>query len=222
MWYIKSLSAEENIKNVIFENINSDKYKVFLFWSRVNGKYRANSDYDIWIYWEKALEYKNYLKLKRELEKLPYLIDLIDFKTVDEDFKSLALNNIKRLQKQIILFEKANNSLVEAMKKKEFSDLEKDWVIQRFEYTIEIWWKTLRKVLDYEMLDFSPSPREIIKESFRLWYIYSLELWDEFIDIRNQMSHIYSNYYSEENFNFIKLNYKEIERLVFFLKEKFI
>ena len=130
---------------------------------------------------------------------------------------------LKRLQKQILLFEKANNTLQNVFKeKKDFSELEKDWVIQRFEYTIEIWWKTLKKVLEYEKLNFTPAPKEIIKESYKLDYIDSLELWNEFLDIRNQMSHIYSDFYSKDNFDFIKKNSNKITETIDILKNKFI
>jgi len=130
---------------------------------------------------------------------------------------------LNRLQKQILLFEKANNTLQKVFIDKDtFSELEKDWVIQRFEYTIEIWWKTLKKVLEYEQLNFTPAPKEIIRESYKLDYIDSLELWSEFLDIRNQMSHVYSNYYSEDNFDFIKLNSSKITETLEKLKKKFI
>lgn len=130
---------------------------------------------------------------------------------------------LNRLQKQILLFEKANNTLQKVfIDKSNFSELEKDWVIQRFEYTIEIWWKTLKKVLEYTKLNFVPAPREIIREAYKLYYIESLELWYEFLDIRNQMSHVYSDYYSKDNFDFIKLNSSEITKTIEKLKQKFI
>jgi hypothetical protein len=80
----------------------------------------------------------------------------------------------------------------------------------------------LKKVLEYEQLNFIPAPKEIMRESYKLNYIDSLELWDEFLDIRNQMSHIYSDYYSKDNFDFIKLNSKKIIKTIEILKNKFI
>ncbi len=130
---------------------------------------------------------------------------------------------LKRLQKQILLFEKANKTLQQVfIEQKNFSELEKDWIIQRFEYTVEIWWKTLKKVLEYNKLDFIPAPKQIIKEAFKLKYIDSLELWYEFLDIRNQMSHVYSDYYSKDNFEFIKKYSYKITETVELLKNKFI
>lgn len=110
-----------------------------------------------------------------------------------------------RLQKQVLLLEKAYFTLEKVFEEnKILNDLEKDWVIQRFEYNIELSWKTLKKVLEYLKVDFTASPRDIVRENFKLWFIDNLELWDEFLDIRNQMSHIYSEYYSQDNFDFIK------------------
>jgi nucleotidyltransferase substrate binding protein (TIGR01987 family) len=121
-----------------------------------------------------------------------------------------------------LLLEKANQSLEKVFNEdKILNDLEKDWVIQRFEYNIELTHKTLKKVLDYLKVDFESSPRDIVRESFRLWFIDNLELWNEFLDIRNQMSHVYSEYYSSDNFDFIKLHYKKIFELVQVLKNKF-
>jgi hypothetical protein len=71
-------------------------------------------------------------------------------------------------------------------------------------------------------VNFTTSPRDIIKESFKLGFIDNLEIWEEFLDIRNQMSHIYSDYYSQDNFEFIKLNYEKIAELIEKLKSKFL
>ena len=91
------MKAEDRIKKVLFSNLkNPEKYKVFLFWSRVKWDYKKNSDYDIWIIWEKKLGFIELLRLKRKLEELPYLIDLVDFNNAPKDFKALALKNTKK------------------------------------------------------------------------------------------------------------------------------
>lgn len=87
-------TPEERMQEVIFSELDKNEYKVFLFWSRAVWNNRENSDYDIWILWEKKLDYLKYLKLKRLLQELPYLIDLVDFAVVSDDFKSLALTKI--------------------------------------------------------------------------------------------------------------------------------
>lgn len=129
---------------------------------------------------------------------------------------------LERLNKQILLFEKAYKTLESAFEKKSFNELEKDWVIQRFEYTIELSWKTLKRILEYELSDSNLFPKEIFKEFYKKWLISDLELWFNFLQIRNYMSHMYSEYNSNDSFNFIKKNYKSIWELVEIIKKRFL
>jgi hypothetical protein len=43
---------------------------------------------------KQKLEYTKYLRLKRLLNELPCLVDVVDFYIVDDDFKNLALKKI--------------------------------------------------------------------------------------------------------------------------------
>lgn len=88
--------SKQIIKETIFKNIDKNEYDVFLFWSRVKWDYKNNSDYDIWIRGKKKINFIDLLKLKRKLNELPYIIDIVDFNNVDEDFKNIALNNIEK------------------------------------------------------------------------------------------------------------------------------
>ena len=94
----KKINIKEKIKNIILEELgnSSNNYKIFLFWSRAEGGFRKNSDYDIWILWNKKIDFIKFIKIKRKLDELPYLIDLVDFNDVSQDFKSLALKNIEK------------------------------------------------------------------------------------------------------------------------------
>lgn len=85
------MNSEERMKEIIFRNIDSKDYKVFLFGSRARWNHRPNSDYDIGIEWKKEIEYIKFLQLKRQLNDLPFIIDIIDFQTVDDSFKKIAL-----------------------------------------------------------------------------------------------------------------------------------
>jgi predicted nucleotidyltransferase len=87
-------TLEEKMKDIIFSEIDKGEYKVFLFWSRATWNYRNNSDYDIWIFGKQRLEYTKYLRLKRLLNELPCLVDVVDFCMVDDDFKNLTLKKI--------------------------------------------------------------------------------------------------------------------------------
>ncbi len=115
-----------------------------------------------------------------------------------------------KLNNQIKLSKKAYATLDKALSSKKLSDLEKDGVFQRFEYNIELLRKTCRLFLLYKWVHFSPNPKDIFKETYKLWIIQDLELFYSFLDARNLMSHMYSEYMSKELFDMVQKNYKEI------------
>ena len=66
-----------------------------------------------------------------------------------------------------------------------------DACIQRFEFTFELAWKTAKRALWVEGI-ICKTPRECLKECFRLGLIRDEENWLAMLDDRNAMSHIYS------------------------------
>jgi len=93
---IEEKKVEEKIKKILKENLDVKKFSYFLFWSRAKGNYKKNSDFDIWILGDKKLEFEKYIRLKRILnEEINYNLDLVDFNRVTDDFKKIALKNIK-------------------------------------------------------------------------------------------------------------------------------
>jgi nucleotidyltransferase substrate binding protein (TIGR01987 family) len=92
--------------------------------------------------------------------------------------------------------------------------LDRDGVIQRFEFTFELLWKTLKLFLSSEGL-ITKSPKEALKESFGFGLIQNEEVFLNMLDDRNQTSHIYSEDVSELIFKRIKNDYlKEIKKLL--------
>jgi nucleotidyltransferase substrate binding protein (TIGR01987 family) len=89
------------------------------------------------------------------------------------------------------------------------TQLEKDGVIQRFEYTFEIFWKTLKILLSYLGIECN-SPRSCIKEAFRQGLIKDDEIFLDMLEDRNLSSHIYEEKTAEEIFERIKEIYVEI------------
>jgi len=96
----------------------------------------------------------------------------------------------KELTYSVSRFRKALDRLAEALRKKE-DDLKVDACIQRFEFTFELAWKTAKRVLWVEGI-ICKTPRECLKECFRLGLIRDEENWLAMLDDRNAMSHIYS------------------------------
>jgi nucleotidyltransferase substrate binding protein (TIGR01987 family) len=88
------------------------------------------------------------------------------------------------------------------------NELDKDGVIQRFEFTIETFWKALRAILLYQGIECY-SPRECIKLSFKANIIDDDEIILDMLLDRNISSHVYDESKSEEIFNRIKSVYLE-------------
>jgi len=89
------------------------------------------------------------------------------------------------------------------------TQLEKDGVIQRFEYTFELFWKTLKVILSYLGIECY-SPRSCIKEAFRQGLIEDDEVFLDMLEDRNLSSHIYEEKSAEEIFKRIKEVYVEV------------
>ena len=72
------------------------------------------------------------------------------------------------------------------------SALEKEGVIQRFEYTFELSWKTIKDFLEAGGLVINPvTPRQVIKDAFAAKVIGDGQTWIDMLDHRNLLSHTY-------------------------------
>lgn len=70
------------------------------------------------------------------------------------------------------------------------TELNRDGVIQRFEFTFELFWKSLRLILLHEGFECR-SPRSCIKEAYRVGFVVDGEIYLDMLDDRNRTSHIY-------------------------------
>ncbi|HEY1718379.1 MAG TPA: nucleotidyltransferase substrate binding protein [Verrucomicrobiae bacterium] len=90
-------------------------------------------------------------------------------------------------------YEKALRLLREALADVDnLSNLEKEGAVQRFEFTVELGWKTLKDYLEHSgvVLDQS-TPKHIIKQAFAAKIISNGQLWIDILDCRNRMAHTY-------------------------------
>ena len=75
---------------------------------------------------------------------------------------------------------------------KELSQLEKEGIIQRFEYTMELAWKTMKDYLESQNVVLERlTPRAVIKDAFEAKLITDGQAWLDALDARNKMSHTY-------------------------------
>lgn len=74
----------------------------------------------------------------------------------------------------------------------ETDDLLRDGLIQRFEFTFELSWKTLKSIFEDEGLNGLNSPKTVLKEAYSAELIEDEELWLKMLKDRNSTTHIYS------------------------------
>lgn len=73
------------------------------------------------------------------------------------------------------------------------NQLEKEGVIQRFEYSFELAWKTLKDWLEEGGFVFATiTPRQVLKDGFAAKVIVDGQVWIDMLDHRNLLSHTYN------------------------------
>lgn len=100
-------------------------------------------------------------------------------------------------------FKEAHQRLKEALNLKEESDIKRDAVIKRFEFTYELLWKLYKKIARLQKLDYF-SPKSSFQFAFKSGLIEDEDLYLEIIDARNKTTHVYSEEEAKEIYNFIK------------------
>ncbi|MDA3917692.1 MAG: nucleotidyltransferase substrate binding protein [Deltaproteobacteria bacterium] len=118
-------------------------------------------------------------------------------------------------------FKKAYEQLRDpVLKVDELSDLEKEGMVQRFEYTFELAWKTLKDYLEEQQVN-AKFPREVIKQSFHYEIIQDGEIWMDMLEKRNLMAHTYEETIFRDSVQKIANEYfKAISQLYNFLQNK--
>ncbi len=82
-------------------------------------------------------------------------------------------------------FEKAYMRLKEAIEMEELTELERNGLFQRFEFTLDLSWKVMKDFLEEQGFAFKPSPKDTFRMAQQSNYItYAQELIDG-LDIRN-------------------------------------
>ncbi len=82
---------------------------------------------------------------------------------------------------------------VEIMVTRPLSALEKEGLIQRFEYTWELAWKAMKDFLESEGLSFDlVSPSRVIRAGAEARLIEDAAPWLAALDTRNRLAHSYS------------------------------
>lgn len=97
---------------------------------------------------------------------------------------------IQRFDNYKKAFEQLSDA-IELMIERELTKLEKQGVIQAFEYTHELAWKVMKNFLEYKGVTELFGSKDVTREAFKLGLIENGEIWMQMIQSRNISSHTY-------------------------------
>ncbi len=97
----------------------------------------------------------------------------------------------EKFTRNIENFEKALTQLKKALQEP-VTPIVRDATIQRFEFTYELCWKTLKGYLEDTHGIRAVSPRLVFKEAFAIELIENEDTFIEMIESRNTLSHMYN------------------------------
>lgn len=116
-------------------------------------------------------------------------------------------NNYKKAFSQI-------QEAVELMAIRDLTALEKQGLIQTFEYTHELAWKTLKDFLENRGNTDIYGSRDAVRQAFALGLIEDGETWMQMIKSRNLTSHTYDESTADDIIKIIKdLYFEEFKKL---------
>jgi nucleotidyltransferase substrate binding protein (TIGR01987 family) len=129
-----------------------------------------------------------------------------------------------RWQQRLTNFERALRLLREAMANgpEALNQLEKEGVIQRFEYCFERAWKTVKDYMEASGVVFDVvMPRQVIKDAFAAKVLGDGATWIAMLDHRNLLAHTYNPAVFEEAVAAIHQRYlPSLEQLHGFLQKE--
>jgi nucleotidyltransferase substrate binding protein (TIGR01987 family) len=96
----------------------------------------------------------------------------------------------RRVVDSISNLEKALANLESALANPKDRELVVEGTIHRYEIAIELTWKTLKRALEYEGIS-ADTPRQTVREAFRVRWLHDEDVWLTMIDRRNTTSHEY-------------------------------
>ena len=99
----------------------------------------------------------------------------------------------------------------------DLSELEQEGLVQRFEYTFELAWKTLQDLMIYKGYEFMSGPTGTLKMAFEDGMLANQDGWRKMAKSRNTLSHVYDENEAEA---IVQLIFSEYAPLLKQLDEK--
>jgi nucleotidyltransferase substrate binding protein (TIGR01987 family) len=120
----------------------------------------------------------------------------------------------RKLQDSLDNLERALTNLERAVQIPRDRELVAEGTIHRFEMTIELFWKTLKRAIRFEGTKVETS-RESLREAFRIGWLHDEQVWLDMLVSRNTTSHEYLDEELAEN------NYDDIKKVTPNIRQAF-
>lgn len=129
------------------------------------------------------------------------LLQVFKFKDIN------VMNKDIRWQQRFANYKKALSQLSDFIKKQNLNKLEEQGIIQAFEYTHELAWKTLADFLKSSGNTEIYGSKDATREAFRLNLIKDGDIWMQMIQSRNMTSHTYNEETAKQIVSAIRNSY---------------
>ena len=183
--------------------------RIYLFGSRVTGDAKAESDYDF-AFDAPDADAGALQSMRDDVDQLHtlYRIDVANIARADSRFANrvrdtglVIYSATKELRAQdgLMYFERALDRFRIVVTERARwvaegnGDIVLDVAAKRFEFTYEMAWKALKRVLDYLGID-ARAPRLVFKEAYAQGLLADEQVWLDMIEMRNLSSHVYDEH----------------------------
>jgi nucleotidyltransferase substrate binding protein (TIGR01987 family) len=195
------------VRAIILKHVSPTR--IYLFGSRVTGEAKLESDYDFSFDAPEAST-TALQAIRDDLEELHtlYRIDVANIAKSDRRFANrvretglVVYSATKELRAQdgLMYFERSLERFRIVVAERDHwveqgnGDIVLDVAAKRFEFTYEMAWKALKRVLDYLGID-ARAPRPVFKEAYAQGLLAEEAVWLDMIEMRNLSSHIYDEH----------------------------
>ncbi|ASK62357.1 nucleotidyltransferase [Virgibacillus phasianinus] len=126
----------------------------------------------------------------------------------------------RKAMQSLANLEKALARLEEALDEDDMNSLYIDGTIQRFEFTFELFWKTIKRLLEEEGIE-AKTPKETLKQAYAIDWLQDEHAWLQMLRDRNETSYVYDENKARQIYENIVDYFPKMKRTFKQLNERF-
>lgn len=119
------------------------------------------------------------------------------------------MNDELRWKQRFANFERAYIKFSAIVSIEPMGEIEKMALVQAFEFTFELTWKTLKDFLEESGYVLN-SPKEVLRQAYQSNYIQDGQVWMTALKKRNETSHLYNDGVLEQTASFIVVEFAPV------------